>query len=258
MKIKLFGLIGYPLEHSFSESYFKEKFFREGIGNCIYKNFEVSLLEDFIDKVRSNNPQNNYNELEGFNVTMPFKEEIIPYLDFLDKEAKEIGAVNVVRIEINKNKKILKGYNTDAFGFEKSLLENLENRNIMALILGSGGASKAVCFTLKKLNIPYKILTRKTLLFDNEINYSSLTPTLIETHSLIINTTPLGMLPNLMQMPEIDIEHITNKHIVFDLIYNPEETMLLKMAKTKGAKTINGFDMLCYQAEQSWSIWNAR
>ncbi|MDD4001671.1 MAG: shikimate dehydrogenase, partial [Bacteroidales bacterium] len=138
MQIKLYGLIGYPIEHSFSESYFKEKFLREGIQNCIYKNFEVSLLEDFIDKVRSNNPQNNYNELEGFNVTMPFKEEIIPDLDFLDKEAKEIGAVNVVKIEINENKKVLKGFNTDAFGFEKSLLENLENRNIMALILGSG------------------------------------------------------------------------------------------------------------------------
>ncbi|MBP1645649.1 MAG: shikimate dehydrogenase [Bacteroidetes bacterium] len=258
MKIKLFGLIGHPLEHSFSESYFKEKFLREGIENCIYKNFEVSSLENFISEIKSSNTQSNYSELEGFNVTMPYKEEIIPYLDFLDKDAKEISAVNVVRIEKKENQKILKGYNTDTFGFEKSLLENLENKNIMALILGSGGASKAVSFTLKKLNIPYKIITRKSLLLDNEINYASLIPTLIETHKLIINTTPLGMLPYLMQMPDIDIEYITNKHIVFDLIYNPEETLLLKMAKTKGAKTINGFDMLCYQAEQSWRIWNAK
>lgn len=257
MQIKLFGLIGYPIEHSFSEIYFKEKFLREGIENCIYKNFEISNLEGFIEDIQSND-SNNFNQLKGFNVTMPYKENIIPYLDFFDNDCKKIGAVNVVRIEKKDNKKVFKGYNTDAFGFEKSLLENINNENIMALILGNGGASKAVSFTLKKLNIPYKILTRKTILSNKEINYSSLTPTLIENHKLIVNTTPLGMLPYLMQMPDIDIEYITDKHIVFDLIYNPEETLLLKLAKSKGAKTINGFDMLCYQAEESWRIWNAR
>lgn len=258
MKIKLFGLIGYPLEHSFSESYFKEKFLREGIKNSIYKNIEISSLDVFINKVKSTKTQSEYSELLGFNITMPYKEAIIPYLDHLDKEAKEIGAVNVVKIEEKDNQKVLKGFNTDAFGFEKSFLENLDNNNVMALILGCGGASKAISYSLKKLQIPYKIVTRKKYLSPNEISYSSLNPQIIESHKLIINTTPLGMLPNLMQMPDIDINQITKEHIIFDLIYNPKETLLILNAQRLGAKTINGFDMLCYQAEKAWRIWNAR
>lgn len=258
MQIKLYGLIGYPLEHSFSEAYFKEKFLREGIEDSVYKNIEISNLSLFIEEIKTNKLPKSHNNLRGFNITMPYKETIIPHLDYLDKDAKKIGAVNVVKVEKEGKNNILKGYNSDTFGFEKSLLENIESKNnIKALILGSGGASKAVSFTLKKLNIPYNIVSRNPI-SQEEISYSSLTPYTIETHQLIINTTPLGMLPYLMQMPQIEIELITPKHTIFDLIYNPEETLLLKMAKTKGAKTINGFDMLCYQAEETWRIWNAK
>lgn len=259
MRVKLYGLIGYPLEHSFSETYFKEKFLREGINNCIYENIEISNLEDFISVLNSHNTSiTSFNNLKGFNITMPFKESIIPYLDYLDEVAMEIGAVNVVKIEKNEEKTILKGYNSDVIGFEKSLFENIDNKNIKALILGSGGASKSVAYVLKKHNIEYNIISRNKVKHKTLLNYEDLSPSIIKSHELIINTTPLGMYPHLGEMPEIDFNQISKEHIVFDLIYNPEETLLLKLAKSKGTKIINGFDMLCYQAEESWRIWNAK
>ncbi|MFA7081288.1 MAG: shikimate dehydrogenase [Bacteroidales bacterium] len=258
MKIKLYGLIGYPLEHSFSETYFKEKFLREGILDSKYENFEVKDLESFISTIKSKTfNTSSFQNLRGFNVTMPYKEVIIPYLDSLDETVKEIGAVNIVRIEERENKIILKGYNSDVFGFETSLLENINNKNIKALILGSGGASKAVSYILRKHKIEYRIISRERKNDENSMPYSDLKDEIIQSYKLIINTTPLGMKSYLNQMPEIDINHLTKEHIVFDLIYNPSKTLLLARAEMLGAKTINGFDMLCYQAEEGWRIFNA-
>lgn len=254
MQNKLYGLIGYPLEHSFSESYFKEKFLREGLSNYKYENFEIPNLQDFLSQIKT---QESFKELQGFNITMPYKEKIIPYLDSLDEMAKEIGAINTVKIKRINDKTLLKGYNTDALGFEQSLFENIDNKNIQAFILGSGGASKAVAYILRKHKIEYNIISRNKKSDKTYLNYSDLNPSLIQTHKLIINTTPLGMYPHLGEMPEIDINQITKEHIIFDLIYNPSQTLLLENCKYKGAKTINGFDMLCYQAQESWRIWNA-
>jgi shikimate dehydrogenase len=252
MQIKLYGLIGYPLGHSFSKTYFQEKFLREGLTNYSFQNIEIQNLQPFIEN------KELLSSMQGFCVTMPYKESIIPYLNEIDPCAKEIGAVNVVRIDKKGDNIYLKGYNTDAFGFEKSLLENLENKNIRALILGSGGASKAVGFALRKHNIEYKIVSRQKKEGKEYISYSELLPSIINSHKLIINTTPLGMKPYLSYIPEIDINQITKEHIIFDLIYNPKETLLILNAQRLGAKTINGFDMLCYQAEKAWRIWNAR
>lgn len=254
MQNKLYGLIGYPLEHSFSESYFKEKFLREGLSNYKYENFEIPNLEDFLSQIKT---QESFKELQGFNITMPYKEKILPYLDSIDEMAKEIGAINTVKIKRINDKTLLKGYNTDAFGFEQSLFENIDNKNIQAFILGSGGASKAVAYILRKHKIEYNFISRNKKSDKTYLNYNDLNPSLIQTHKLIINTTPLGMYPHLGEMPEIDINQITKEHIIFDLIYNPSQTLLLENCKYKGAKTINGFDMLCYQAQESWRIWNA-
>lgn len=254
MQNKLYGLIGYPLEHSFSENYFKEKFLREGLSNYKYENFEILNLENFLSEIKT---QESFKELQGFNITMPYKEKIIPYLDLIDEMAKEIGAINTVKIKRIEGKTLLKGYNTDAFGFEKSLFENIDNENIKAFILGSGGASKAVAYTLRKHNIDYNIISRNKKDDKTFLTYNDLNPSLIESHKLIINTTPLGMSSHIGEMPKIDINQITKEHIVFDLIYNPSQTLLLANCKLKGAKTINGFDMLCYQAQESWRIWNA-
>ena len=254
MQNKLYGLIGYPLEHSFSESYFKEKFLREGLANYKYENFEILNLKNFLSEIKT---QESLKELQGFNITMPYKETIIPYLELIDEMAKEIGSVNTVKIKRIEGKTLLKGYNTDAFGFEQSLFENIDNKNIQAFILGSGGASKAVAYTLRKRNIDYNIISRNKKDDKTFLTYNDLNPSLIESHKLIINTTPLGMSPHIGEMPKIDINQITKEHIVFDLIYNPNQTLLLANCKLKGAKTINGFDMLCYQAQESWRIWNA-
>lgn len=255
MKTKLFGLIGYPLDHSFSKAYFKEKFLREEIIDSEYKNFEISNLKSFISTLNSDNT--SLENLRGFNVTMPYKEAIIPYLDYIDNTAKEVGAVNVVKKIREGEKTILIGYNSDIFGFEKSLLENTDNKNIKALILGGGGGSKAACFVLHKHGIEYKIISRQIKDNSKYISYSELSSEIIKTHKLIINTTPLGMKPYLNTMPNIDISQITREHIVFDLIYNPEKTLLLTQADIIGAKIINGYDMLSYQAEEAWRIWNA-
>lgn len=238
--MKRFGLIGKNIAYSFSEKYFSDKFKTESILGVDYQLFdlnEISKVENlFADK-----------NLKGFNVTIPYKEQILPYLDELSPEAKAIGAVNCVKI--SNGKKI--GYNTDAFGFEESIRPLLENHHQQALILGDGGAAKAVKFVLEKLNIPFKTVSRR-----GKFTYSDLNEFEILTHSVIINCTPLGTYPNLDENPLIPYQFLTENHLAYDLIYNPEKTKFLQKAEEKGAIIKNGYEMLVLQAEKSWEIWN--
>jgi shikimate dehydrogenase len=251
MKLKLFGLIGYPLTHSFSQKYFSEKFVREKIDDCEYRLFPIENISE-IPKLIELIP-----ELQGFNVTIPYKEQVKDILNEIDFEAKEIGAVNTVKIIQKNNKLHLKGYNTDVYGFSESLTPFLNGNENLALILGTGGASKAVQYSLKKLNINYTLVSRSPYKEENTIFYSEITKEIIENHQIIINTTPLGMYPDIFQYPEIPYEFINENHIMFDLIYNPKETQFLKFGKYKNAKIINGLEMLYLQAEKSWEIFTS-
>ena len=244
--MRKFGLIGYPLKHSFSKRHFTAKFEKEGlIGNQydLYEIQDVARIKDVLDE----NP-----DLVGLNVTIPYKEQVIPYLDDLEEGCREIGAVNTIRI--NKGK--LVGYNTDYFGFKESLINWLPEKQIQALILGSGGASRAVKQALKDLGISYKIVSRKESDDSERIGYADLDGEVVAGHPLIINTTPVGTYPDVMEMPEFPIHLITGQHRVYDLIYNPEETLLMRSAKEKGALIKNGMEMLHLQAEAAWEIWN--
>lgn len=233
-----YGLIGHPLGHSFSKDYFTKKFEREGL-DCEYSNYD---LED-ISMVRQL-------KLSGFNVTIPYKEAIIPYLDELDPMAKEIGAVNTVKVLPDGR---LKGYNTDVIGFSVALHSILLTPH-SALILGTGGASKAVQYVLKKHRITYHLASRDAK--KGDFAYDQLTPEVIKEHLLLINTTPVGMAPNIDMAPAIPYEAITPQHTLIDLIYNPEETLFLQRGRQHGATTNNGLAMLHAQAEASWKIWN--
>ena len=241
--MRLFGLIGFPLTHSFSKKYFTEKFEKEGLKDCRYENFPIATIQE-VSKILSNS------ELKGLNVTIPYKESILPFLTESDTAVKKIKACNCIRIEGKK----LMGHNTDIVGFEKSLTDHGETHHKNALILGTGGSAKAVEFVLKKLNIAYKYVSRKPSV--KHFSYEQLTPAIIAQHTLIINTTPLGMYPNITQAPPIPYNELSSKHFLFDLIYNPEKTLFLKKGEEKGAKVQNGFEMLVYQAEESWRIWN--
>ena len=245
--MKKYGLIGYPLSHSFSEKYFSKKFEKEKITDCEYNNFSLHKISDFPDLIK------NTANLKGLNVTIPYKEKIIPFLDKIDKTAKQIGAVNAIKLEKKSNKTILIGYNTDVYGFRKSLINKFENRHKKALILGTGGASKAVKYVLNNLEIKYLFVSRKKT--ENTILYSELSREIIEQHTLIINTTPLGMFPNTEKFPDIPYNFISKKHLFYDLIYNPEKTIFLQKGKQKSAKIINGLQMLELQAEMSWEIF---
>jgi len=242
--MRLFGLIGYPLTHSFSKNYFTEKFKKEAIENCRYENFELANISGLSD-VLDSNPG-----LEGLNVTIPYKESVLPFLNEMDEVVKRIGACNCISLD---NKKLI-GYNTDVIGFEKSLLKdrNVEHKN--ALILGTGGAAKAVEFVLRKRKIHYKYVSRYPSV--KNLSYEQLTPAMIKEYSLIINTSPLGMYPKITEAPPLPYQAITEKHFLFDLIYNPEKTLFLKKGEEQGAMVQNGYDMLIYQAEESWKIWN--
>jgi len=242
--MRTYGLIGYPLEHSFSKKYFSEKFIREGIDDCRYRDFLISTIDEFPLLIEKEN------ELCGLNVTIPYKESVIKHLHELTGEAKEIGAVNCIKI-INE-KRI--GYNTDYFGFENSLKPLLENYHTKALILGSGGSAKAVKYVLKESGI--HCVTVSSSGVKDSISYSDVTNKIISNHLLIINTTPVGMFPKTGEAPPIPYQYISNKHLLYDLIYNPEETLFLKHGKEQGAKTKNGLQMLQLQAEESWRIWN--
>ena len=244
--MKQFGLIGYPLSHSFSKGYFAEKFAKENIVDCKYDVFPLEKIEDFVELC------NDKKNLIGLNVTIPYKEKIIPFLDELDETAANIGAVNTIKF--SNGKKI--GYNSDAYGFEMSLKPLLKQHHTKALILGTGGASKAVEYVLKKLGITFQYVSRTKN--DKAISYEELNEAIIQHSKLIINTTPIGMYPNVEDAPTIPYNFITDKYLLYDLIYNPEETLFLKKGKEKGAQTKNGLEMLYLQAERSWEIWNSK
>jgi shikimate dehydrogenase len=245
--MKNFGLVGFPLSHSFSKKYFTEKFQSLGISDD--HQYNLYEIEDIIEL---KNIVKNTEGLKGLNVTIPYKVAVKPFLNEIDSAAERIGAVNVIKILDDKK---LKGYNSDYFGFRKSLEEFLGNaKGIKALVLGNGGAAKAVCVVLEDMGIEYKLVSRRAS--DDTINYRKANELLAET-KLIINCTPLGTYPNVTSFPDLDYENIGNGHFCFDLVYNPSETKFLQKSKSNGANTINGYDMLVYQAEKSWEIWNS-
>tara|TARA_Y100000589_G_scaffold332344_1_gene392132 strand:- start:104243 stop:104971 length:729 start_codon:yes stop_codon:yes gene_type:complete len=239
---KHFFLLGKSLKHSFSKDYFNNKFKKENLSYS-YSNIEINAIDEFksIDLQKYN----------GFNVTIPYKEQIIPFLNDLSAEAKEIGAVNTVKISNGK----LTGYNTDAYGFHFSLKPFLKNIHERALILGTGGASKAVAYVFEKLGINVLFVSRKPTT-ENQIGYNDVNEYVMKFHTIIVNTTPVGMYPNNDDLINLPYECLTPEHIVYDLIYNPEETLFLQMAKKNGATAINGLQMLRLQAEKAWQIWN--
>lgn len=242
--MKTFGLIGKNIDYSFSRKYFAEKFSKEGI-NAEYLNFDIKSIAEFPGILQNQN-------VHGFNVTIPYKESIIPYLDELDENAEKIQAVNTIKVT---EKGTLKGYNTDYWGFQKSLEPYLESFHNSALILGTGGASKAVAFALDILAVDHHFVSRKP--GPGQINYDELSREIINHKKLIINTTPLGTFPNTDQHPNLPFEYLTEEHLIFDLIYNPSETTLMKLASARGAKCLNGRRMLELQAEKAWATWNS-
>jgi len=244
----LYGLIGRQLSHSFSEKYFSKKFEKEKIEGVKYKNFPLENINQIVDLLAKNT------DLKGFNVTIPYKEQIIPFLDELSLEAKKIDAVNTVKIIKKENKTILKGYNTDVYGFENSLIPKINQYHQKAIILGTGGASKAVMFVLDKNNIKYIQVSRKKT--NNYFTYNELDKDIILSNQIIINTTPVGTFPEINDFPEINYNFLNNNHLLYDLIYNPSETKFLYFGKKQGAKIINGLKMLELQAEKAWEIWN--
>lgn len=241
--MKNYGLIGFPLTHSFSVRYFAEKFEKEGIKDASYQNFPLESIEELPDLIHNQ-------KLDGFNITIPYKEAVIEYLDSVDTDAEAIDAVNCVKITDGK----LKGYNTDVYGFRESLKKFIGERSPKALILGTGGSSKAVSHALSELDIPYSFVSRRKKA--EWYTYADLTPAVLGTYQLIINTTPLGMFPNMDGFVPLPYEALTSEHFLYDLIYNPAETQFLKMGREHGAQTKNGLEMLHLQAERNWEIWN--
>ena len=240
-----FGLIGRNISYSFSKTYFNNKFKALDLPDYSYENFDLPNLEEFNSLIKKNDT------LRGLNVTIPYKEEIIPYLDSLDKNARRIGAVNTIKF----TKDGLIGYNTDAYGFKKSIQPFLTKSHKNALILGTGGASKAIAFVLKELGITYKYVSRNPV--GDQIGYSELNKETIVTHTILINCTPLGTFPNIEAKPDVPYEFLTSKHLLFDLIYNPEKTAFLLSGEQRGAIICNGAKMLELQAEKAWQIWNS-
>jgi shikimate dehydrogenase len=247
--MKLLGLIGYPLSHSFSAGYFSEKFRKEGIRDFEYRNFPLQNLSGFRELVKT------HPDLIGLNVTIPYKEEIIDYIDKIDPVAKKISAVNTLKFFQDGSRKAITGYNTDYYGFRDSLVPNLDSGHRNALILGTGGASKAVAFVLDELGIKYLYVSRKPE--GGELGYHDLCISVIQKHLLIINTTPLGTFPEIRSFPDIPYDLLSPDHLLYDLVYNPPETEFLRFGRQKGTKCINGQKMLELQAEKSWEIWNS-
>lgn len=247
VKDKLFGLLGKNISYSFSRGYFTEKFDKLQLENHKYQNFDIPFIEKFPEII------NNQNNIQGMNVTIPYKQEVIPYLNELDETAKEIGAVNVIHVQQDN---FLKGYNTDAFGFENSIKPLLKNYHKKALILGTGGASKAIAYILKKNNIEFKFVSRNPST-TNQISYSAIDESIMSEYLIVINCTPLGTSPRTELCPDIPYHLITKNHLLYDLIYNPEVTTFLSKGKENGAVIKNGLEMLELQAEESWRIWNS-
>jgi shikimate dehydrogenase len=246
--MRKFGLIGYPLGHSFSKKYFTEKFLNENITDCSYENFPLINLDEFPELIAS-----DY-ELCGLNITIPYKSEIIRFLDFIKPEAKEIGAVNVIKINRSAGKIKLSGYNSDVTGIRDTLFPFINSTVSNALVLGTGGSSRAVCHVLNKFGLKVSLVSRDKR--TDVLNYSDIDSRIIDRIQLIVNTTPLGMFPDVESKPEIDYKSLTRKHILFDLVYNPELTSFLKEGKLKGCQIISGIKMLHSQAEKAWEIWN--
>ncbi len=244
-KLRLFGLTGYPLSHSFSKKYFTAKFEREGLEHCRYELFPIENIRQLPDLLAE------HPGLEGLNVTIPHKQTVIQYLDETDAGAAEAGAVNTIKISNGK----LKGFNTDVYGFEQSLRSFIGTKRPAALVLGTGGAAKAVIFVLKKLNISWQLVSRSKQ--KETLTYAEVTSEILQAHPLIINTTPLGMYPDIESCPPLPFEGCSAAHFAFDLVYNPEQTLFLKKAAANGAKTQNGLPMLHLQAERAWEIWNS-
>lgn len=239
---EIYGLIGYPLKHSFSKAFFTDKFRRERV-NADYRNYELEDIESLRDILSGNA------SLKGFNVTIPYKKAIIGLLDEIDEEAARVGAVNTVKICAGR----LKGYNTDVHGFVESIRPYILPRHKKALVLGTGGASAAVCFGLEKLGLEHRTVSRTKCKAD--FTYDELTPELIGRFQVIVNATPLGTFPVTDACPDIPYEGIDSRHLCMDLVYNPAETLFLKKAASNGAATLNGLEMLHLQAEKAWEIW---
>lgn len=237
----MYGLIGYPLSHSFSPAYFNNKFATENIDGR-YDAYAIPSVED-LKTLLQEHPQ-----LKGLNVTIPYKEQVLPLLNEIDAAAREIGAVNCIKIEVGK----LIGYNTDHIGFAESLKPLLQPQHTHALILGTGGAAKAVMYALSQLDIQYKIVSRT----GGDMQYADVDEGIMDIYKLIINTTPLGMYPAIDTAPEIPYQFIDSSHLLYDLVYNPEETLFLQKGKQQGTAIKNGYEMLILQAEASWQIWN--
>jgi len=246
--MKTYGLIGYPLGHSFSQSYFTEKFKREGLLDCTYRNFPLSAIEKLPELLRQESG------LRGLNVTIPYKQQVLSFLDFSQDVVLKTGACNCIRIDQDQ----LSGFNTDVLGFEQSLTRKLKSGHNQALILGTGGSSQAVQYVLQKLGIPFALVSRQEQ-GDGSVqvfSYQALSREILAAYPLIINTTPVGMYPHIEACPPLPYEGLTPHHYLFDLIYNPAMTTFLQWGVRQGAQIQNGYDMLSIQAEASWTIWN--
>ena len=243
--MRRFGLIGKTLSHSFSKNYFTQKFAREHIENCRYDLFELPAIEDLPALLHT------HPDLEGLNVTIPYKQEVIPYLDETSEVVQEIGACNCLKITGGK----LVGFNTDVVGFKNSLEPYLLPIHNKALILGTGGAAKAVQYALKQLQIEYKLVSRRKT--SDGLGYEDIGEEILDQYPLIINTTPLGTYPNVDEAPPIPYTYLSPRHLLFDLVYNPAKTKFLQNGEALGARIANGHEMLVLQAEESWRIWNA-
>jgi len=243
--MRRFGLIGFPLSHSFSKKFFSEKFENDNTLDCSYENFPISAINQFPELLQQ------HLDLQGINVTIPFKKAIIPYLSSISPVVEAIGACNCIQIREGA----LIGHNTDVVGFRQSLLPFLQPHHQQALVLGTGGASAAVVYVLKQLSISYLLVSRSTE--QDTIAYQDLTQSILAEHTLIINTTPLGTFPQVDECPPIPYDLLTPLHHLYDLVYNPAETRFIKMGKEKGASFQNGWEMLIEQANESWRIWNS-
>jgi shikimate dehydrogenase len=246
--MRKYGLIGFPLGHSFSKQYFTNKFILEAIQDCEYENYELSDLIMLTTLLKENN------NICGLNVTIPYKTEVIKFLDSVDSEALEAGAVNVIKIFSTQDRRFLKGFNTDIYGFRETLVPYLNSSVKSALVFGTGGSSKAVAYVLRKLGLSVTFVSRNA--GADSVKYSDINDKIISENRLIVNTTPLGMHPDIHSFPDFNYQWLSNNHILYDLVYNPERTQFLEKGKEQGCTVITGKEMLILQAEKSWSIWN--
>lgn len=246
--MRIFGLVGFPLGHSFSKRYFDDFFAANELSDCRFENFEWESVDQIRSRVAS------MPELVGFNVTIPHKKNIISQLDWVDESALAAGAVNCVKVSRCAEGVFLRGYNTDTYGFRKAVTAMTDIRGLKALVLGSGGAAGAVCSVFDQMNVPYRVVSRSKS--EKTMVYSDLSQEIMQEYRLIVNTTPQGMFPHTDEAPEIPYQWITQNHFLYDLVYNPSETLFLKKGRTVGATVKNGQTMLIEQARRAWAIYN--